>query len=263
MATRFELVAHGRSPASVRGVLQEAVDEILRLHHQLNRHDPASEIARVNRDAFRRPVQVEPRLFALLEKAAALARETAGAFDITHAAAGDSAHDSGDLRLDPETRAVRFARPGTIIDLGAIGKGNAVEHALRILTEGGVRGGLVQGGTSTVAAFGTDARGRPWRIAMPRSRAGGIPLEIELNGAALSVSVQPASLEHEMPHSLLHIVDPTDFARVLGGSLAVVACDSATESDALSTAVIVRPRQMLAAIRARANGDRAWYSNAE
>src|SRR5881227_1871113 len=83
MATRFELVLHGKNPVSLRAAGEEALAEIVRLDKQLNLYNPTSEIAHLNARAAREPVRVEPRLFRLLENAQRIHEETGGAFDIT------------------------------------------------------------------------------------------------------------------------------------------------------------------------------------
>ena len=71
-------------------------------------------------------------------------------------------HDHGDLadllqqhlELDAASRTVRFLQDGMRVDLGAIGKGYAIDQAVEILEENGVRSGLLHGGTSTTYAIG-------------------------------------------------------------------------------------------------------------
>ena len=49
------------------------------------------------------------------------------------------------VELDPEASTVRFLREGVLLDLGAIGKGYAVERAVGILEDAEVPGALVHG----------------------------------------------------------------------------------------------------------------------
>ena len=56
----------------------------------------------------------------------------------------------GLVHLDPAQFSVRFERPGVMLDLGAIGKGYAVEKAAELLREAGVESALLHGGTSTI-----------------------------------------------------------------------------------------------------------------
>src|SRR3989442_10292235 len=83
MATRFEIVLHGGNPVALRAAGEEALAEIARLEDQLSLYRPSSEIAHLNARAAREPVKVSPALFALLQHAQQLHRESGGAFDIT------------------------------------------------------------------------------------------------------------------------------------------------------------------------------------
>src|ERR1044071_8161217 len=83
MATRFEIVLHGSDPVKLRAAAEEALDEIERLEGRLSLFRPTSEISRLNAGAARQPIRVTPELFALLQQAQKLHRETGGVFDIT------------------------------------------------------------------------------------------------------------------------------------------------------------------------------------
>ena len=171
MATRFELVLHGTNESQLRAAGEEALDEISRLEAQLSLFCPTSEIADLNRRAARTPVRVSPPVFALLQHARKLSEETEGAFDITIApllgawgflggtghlpapAVLEAARELVGMALvqfDPEASSIRFARSGVMLDLGAIGKGYAVECAAELLREAGINSALLHGGTSTV-----------------------------------------------------------------------------------------------------------------
>src|SRR5437660_535801 len=83
MAVRFEAVLWGGSESHLRAAGEEALREVERLEVQLSFYRSDSDVIDMKRRAAREPVVVEPRLFALLERAAALSAETGGAFDIT------------------------------------------------------------------------------------------------------------------------------------------------------------------------------------
>ena len=178
MATRFELVLVGNDPVALRAAGEEALDEIERLEAQLSLYRPTSEIAHLNAQAAVRPVCVEPGLFRLLQHAKRLSGETDGAFDITVAplmrcwgftggtgqlpdpealARAKAVVGMHLVELDEGNFTVRFAKPGMMLDLGAIGKGYALERAAALLLEAGVSNALLHGGTSTVCALGKPA----------------------------------------------------------------------------------------------------------
>src|SRR5215471_8869497 len=140
MACRFEVTLPLEDQAGVLAACQ-ALDEVDRLEDQLTIFRESSEVSFINREAAANPVRVEQSLFSLLLLCRELCRETGGAFDIT---SGRLSRCWGFLRrqgripgpdeieeaksfvgadkllLDRESRAVRFARPGVEINLGAV-----------------------------------------------------------------------------------------------------------------------------------------------
>lgn len=265
MATRSELVLHGDNEVALRAAGEEALDEVNRLENQLSLYRPGSEIAQVNARAAQEPVQVSPEVFALLQHARRLHAETQGAFDITvgplvrcwgfmtnegkmpapEAVAEARARVGMDLvQLDDTRRTVRFARPGVMLDLGAIGKGYAVERGAELLREAGVTSGLFHGGTSTVCALGHPPDAEAWRVAIERPPAslGAIPFPelspVRLRDESLSVSALWGRVFQADGKHFGHVIDPRSGQPVAGAWLAAVILPTATETDALSTALL-------------------------
>jgi thiamine biosynthesis lipoprotein len=276
MATRFEFVLHGDNPIALRAAGEEAIEEINRLEAQLSLYRPTSEIAHINARAAREPVRVSPGVFALLQRAQKLTSETSGAFDVTIAPlvrCWGFMGGSGKLPAEQElmeARAkvgmhlvqlnrgdftVRFATEGIMLDLGAIGKGYAIDCATEILREAGVTSGLLHSGTSTVSAIGTPPGEDGWKIAIdhPSERTGSTIAEdssnhsseaakplttISLRDESLSVSAVWGKSFQAEGRTLGHVLDPRTGMPVSGAVLAAVVLPSATESDALSTALL-------------------------
>src|SRR5438874_10537657 len=83
MATTFEVaVPVGDPTGGLHARLGAALDLIDRLEAQLTVYRDDSDMSRINRHAADGAMPVEPRLFALLELAARVHRETGGAYDI-------------------------------------------------------------------------------------------------------------------------------------------------------------------------------------
>jgi thiamine biosynthesis lipoprotein len=274
MATRFELVLHGENPVALRAAGEEALDEIERLESQLSLFRPSSEVAHLNARAAWGPVRVTPGLFALLQHAKELHAETRGAFDITVAplvrcwgfmgGTGsvpkpeelESARAKVGMHLVELNRAdftVRFAREGVMLDLGAIGKGYAVERAADLLREAGVTSALLHGGTSTVYAVGSQPDGESWRVAVENPRTAissrAAPAEpqpgspgplttVPLKDEAMSVSAVWGKSFEADGKVFGHVLDPRSGRPVSAAVLAAVVLPSATETDALSTALL-------------------------
>src|SRR5256885_12608422 len=70
------------------------------------------------------------------------------------------------VHLNHQDFTVRFGVEGVILDLGAIGKGYAIDRATEILRDAGVTSGLLHSGTSTVSAIGNPPDEEAWIIAI-------------------------------------------------------------------------------------------------
>jgi thiamine biosynthesis lipoprotein len=268
MATRFELVLHGTNAVALRAAGEEALAEIDRVENQLSLYRPGSEIAQLNSRAAREPVQVSPEVFALLQHAAQLTAETEGAFDITIAplvrcwgfmnasgkmpapeeiATARALVGLGNVIFDASARTVRFARPGVMLDLGAIGKGYAIERSAMILRDAGVESVLIHGGTSSACAIGHPPDAEHWRVALPEppaptiappGLARGLPNTIRLRDESVSVSAIWGRA-FEMDGKVFgHVIDPRLGHPVNTAVLSAVILPTTTETDALSTALL-------------------------
>lgn len=290
MATRFELVLYGERESLVRAAGEEALAEIDRLENQLSRFRPGSEIFQLNQHAASAAVQVSAEVFALLQRAAEYARATAGAFDITvgpllrawgfEQATGRESTDAERARsragvgmekvaLDATQRTVRFTHPGVSLDLGALGKGYAIDRCVMILREAGVNCGLVHGGTSTVAALGGPPERGGWEITLPVAPPGceavvasAAPV-VSLRDEALSVSAVWGRQRELAGQWVGHVFDPRTGQPVAPGAMAAVVLPSATETDALSTALLTLGRGGWERLRQYRPGVRAWLGNAQ
>jgi thiamine biosynthesis lipoprotein len=282
MATRFELVLHGANEIALRAAGEAALAEINRIENQLSLYRPGSEIAQLNARAAREAVRVSPEVFALLQHAAKLSAETGGAFDITIAplvrcwgfmgasgklptpeeiAAARAVVGMNHVILDATERTVQFTRPGVMLDLGAIGKGYAIERGAEILREAGVQSALLHGGTSTAGAIGHPPDAEHWMVALP-------PLPGALASGRRVTSNQPLKLRDESVSvsaiwgrafevdgkTFGHVIDPRLGQPVTTAVLSAVILPSATETDALSTALLtlgLAGHEMISRLRPR------------
>lgn len=264
MGSRFELLLEGEDVVWLRAAGEEALAEIKRLDAQLTIYSESSELSRVNALAARGPVRVEPRLFALLQTAQRMHEETDGAFDVTVAPlmrAWGFFRESGRLppeeavaaarevtgmhlvHLDPASTTIKFERPGVMIDLGGIGKGYAVDEAVVLLREAGVERAFLHGGTSTSYGIGAPEDARAWRVGIEYPGADASTLAVTpLAEESLSVSaVWGKSFEFD-GRTYGHVLDPRAGRPVNSALLSAVVSASATEADAISTALLVTGR---------------------
>lgn len=273
MATRFELVLHGPDAVRLRAAGEEALEEIARLDRQLSFYGTASEISWINARAAAAPVRVEPRLFALLDRCRALSAASDGAFDVTVAplmrawrfvggtgalpgpgdlAAARATVGWRHLHLDPEASALRFLRPGMSVDLGAAGKGYAIDAAIAVLRAHGVDHALLHGGTSSIHALGTTPQGGPWTIRW--EPPGGEPRTFALRDQALSISGLHGKSFVSGGREYGHVLDPRTGQTTAAARAAAVTGPGSLECDALSTALLVLGPDWLPSLRSRFPG---------
>jgi thiamine biosynthesis lipoprotein len=265
MATRFEIVLHGNNPVALRAAGEEALAEIERLDAALSLFNPASEVYHLNSKAALKPFRVTAELFALLLQARNLHEKTDEAFDITVAplmncwgflggtgrlpdpAAIEKARELIGMRhliFDTNAQTIQYSRDGVMIDLGAIGKGYAVQRASEILRDLGIKNALVHGGTSSVAAIGEAEPGRPWKIAvevpLPDNPAeSALVAVVPLREESLSVSAVWGKSFREGENLFGHVLDPRQGRPVSSAVLSAVRTSSALLGDVLSTALLI------------------------
>lgn len=278
MACEFEVFLNAGQYREANDAIVEALDLVDRLEEQLTVFRETSEIAAINRRAAGEPVAVEPRLFALLEQAVELHRQTHGAFDITSGpltkvwgfyrrqgalpAAGDLAAamesvGSQFIALDPAAQCIRFTKAGVELNLGAIGKGYALDRAAETMLAAQIGDFLWHGGQSSILARGSQATqgaAEPgWLVGVRHPmRPEKQIIEIRLCNRALGTSGAGTQFFRHRGRRYGHIIDPRSGWPAEGVISTTVLAPTAAEADALATAFyILGPEQSVAWCRER------------
>lgn len=238
-----------------------ALNRVHELEQQMSVYRTDSELSELNRNAHRSPVEVDAGLFELLERGKWLSESTGGAFDPATGAlihlwkrcrqefripTQDEVNDAlakcgiGQVQFDSVFRTVMTLREGVEFNLGAIGKGYAVDRAGDILLNHGISNWLVHGGRSSVLAHGTHANCGGWPIGIRNPLLPDKPYAtFLLRDAALATSGTAVQWFRHEGKRYGHILDPrTGWPVDNLLSVSVVAPDSAM-ADALSTAFFV------------------------
>lgn len=240
-----------------------ALDLIEDLEDQLSVYRPNSEVSILNHSAAVAPIEVEERLFGLLTRARELYDLTHGAFDVTggplsrawgfhdrqgrlpdepELAAARERVGFKHLSLNPAGKTVAFGKPGIEINLGAIGKGYALDRAADFLAENCLADFLCHGGASSVVACGRDrgGNGEGWTIAIPHPlRAGETLGELTLRNEALGTTGSGVQFFESGGRRFGHVLDPRTGWPAEGVLTATVIASSAADADAASTALYV------------------------
>jgi thiamine biosynthesis lipoprotein len=236
-----------------------AFDEIERVDALLSSHNPESEVALLNASGAQEPTVVTEEVFSLLQRAERIRAASDGTFDVTvgpllglwqfdeggrvpgddEIAASLTAVGGMLLELDEAKKTVRFLRPGMAIDLGAIGKGYAVDRAAEILRSEGISSAIVDAG-GDLRLIGSRPGKDFWRIGVqhPRDMAP-LLLSLELADTAIVTSGDYERFFMDGERRYHHILDPrTGFPGTKCQSVTVIAPDTA-DADAYATAAFV------------------------
>ncbi|WP_406696749.1 FAD:protein FMN transferase [Singulisphaera sp. Ch08] len=260
MGSYFEvrLAANTPGAADLAGRVLDRIDE---LETQLTVYRDDSEVSRLNASAHLGPIEVEPGLFHLLERAMELGRATGGAYDVAtgalsaawgffkgpkhvpEAAVLAEARDrtgQHHLTLDPERRTVAFDRAGVAINLGSIGKGYAIDCAVKVVEAyWWPTSTLIHGGRSSLYALGSPPGrfGDRWEIAVRNPFQPETPLGVlRLRNRGMGTSGTDFQQFEADGRVYGHILDPRTGEPAFGPASVTVVAPTAAEADALSTA---------------------------
>ena len=265
MGSSFSLVLYGADRARLEVAADLAFREAHRLDAMLSNYRPESEWSRVNREAAAHPVEVTPELFSVLSSCLEYSRQSDGAFDITvgalmkvwgfykgegsmprRAEVTDALTKVGyrHVFLDPDTKTVRFTRPGIELDPGGIGKGYAVDRIVDVLKREGVDAALVSASGSSIYGLGAppeDSRG--WAITISRPRE---PEEaaatVFLRDMSLSTSGSYEKFFWAGGRTYSHIMDPRTGYPARGTSSVSVQAARTLDSEAWTKPFFINGR---------------------
>ncbi len=250
MACTWGIWIIGQAAPYAASAAAAAWAEIDRLEQELSRFVPHSDIARLNRQPVGEPLLLGPDAADCLRLAGEICGATGGAFDVTVGALlpeatgrvtaaepvrPDAAVGGHLLRFDALARTAARLSSGVRVDLGAIGKGYAVDRAAEILRAWGITSALVHSGQSTLMALGAAPGAAPgaagWCVGVRDPADARRELRrVRLRDEALSGSGRAMHGDH--------IFDARRGAAVTDVSAAWAIAPSAAVSDALSTAIM-------------------------
>jgi len=257
MGTILEITVLGLGEGPGETLLEELYAEVARREAVYSRHDPQSELARLNRSAGGAPWLASAALFELLRSAETWRQQSGGAFDVTvgawvelweraaerdrvpdaaERASAESRVGAGALRLFA-LREVALAA-GSSVDLDAIAKGATLDVLAAKLAEAQVPAALLNFGQSSYWAHGSGPSSEGWRLAL-RHPSGGFAGVITLRDQALSVSASLGQSSEIAGRRYGHVIDPRSGEPLLRDAEAAVIAPSASAADAISTALLV------------------------
>jgi thiamine biosynthesis lipoprotein len=261
MGTVFTLCLYSADAETAATESDVVFEEVDRIEQLLSNYRGSSELSRINAKAADAPVTTDPEMMDFLQQSQYWSRASDGAFDITvgrlmkawgfyrHQGRIPTQDELLQLRsvtgwqkveLEPSERTVHFASLGIELDPGGIGKGFAVDAAVRILRADHVHAAMLSAGGSTIYALGSPPGKPGWRVVVPGPLpSAGTLSVVTLRDTSLSSSDCTQKNFTVAGHLYCHIMDPHTMMPVKDRTQVSVIDPSATASDALSNVLFV------------------------
>lgn len=199
MDTIIEITAYGPNKEAAA---KKAFDEFKRIQLISDHYDPQSQVSEINKMAGIGPVRVDKDLITMIHAAKDISQKTDGAFDISVGPLTElwGIGHKGDfvptreeiqkvlplidyrrIEVDSENSTVYLPQKGMELDLGGMAKDYALNKAVEVLKEQGIKSALVNAG-GDIQVIGTKPDGQPWRIGVQNPRdSEGIAAKVTLS----------------------------------------------------------------------------------
>lgn len=265
MGTFAEVSVYSRDEKTAGKAIEEALDEMERMDRIMSNYKNNTELSQLNRKAAKSPFPCQRELLDVIEQSQYYSELSDGAFDITIAPIvalwgffNEKGHIPSDKEIERLLPAISYKniviqknndpkKPSTVflkntktqIDLGAIGKGYAVDKALEIIKKFGVSNACINLG-GNIYVLGTPADKTAWKIGIQHPRDKNEILGyLELKDEATATSGDYERFFEINGKRYSHIIDPRT-GRPISGTIAVtIVAPTGTKVDALSTSIFV------------------------
>lgn len=252
MATQFDLFIHHENKEYAAQAAWEAIKEIDRLENELSRFKPNSDISRINNLSRDERIILSEDTFNCILAGIRLYDETFGAFNIAcgallkcrlnpdytlrnptkkEIAAAKSKSRIEKLILHPEDFSIEVLVEGTIIDLGALGKGYTIDRVSEILNEWEIKCALISAGRSSIKAIGTPPDLPGWEISISNP--------VNNNQFLKKILIKDVSVGASGLSKGNHIINTISGEPEVSKGGCWTFCDNAVDADAFSTAFMI------------------------
>lgn len=237
--------------------IDKAFSEIKRIEHLLSKYIADSEVSKLNEAG---KLKVGPDLLYVLKRAKEFYLVSNGAFDVTvgplvdiwkKAIKNNILPQEEDVKkakqlvgfdkvlIDEKESTVAFLKEGIKIDLGAIGKGYAVDCAIKKVRDFGIQSCIIAV-AGDIYCLG-DKNGEPWQVGIQHPRNKKELLDIlSLKDQAVSTSGDYQQMFIIGDKRYSHIIDPhTGYPAESKVVSATVLAQDCLTADALATTIFV------------------------
>jgi len=259
MGTLVEITVQEPDKKLAQKAINKSFNEISRIEQIMSTYLPNSELSKFNKLAKNESkIPVSPDLLKVIQRGIYWGKISNGAIDISIGPAVklwefnsevpslpsiDKMHKATNYidykNIIVDGNSVNLKKSGMSLHLGAIGKGYAVDQAVNILKNEGIKSGLVNAGGDLIT-FGLKKNNKPWRIGIQHPRKPEqiiFSLDIKDKAMATSGDYQKYFIKEKVRYH--HILDPKSGWPASQTISATVIADTVMDADALSTALFI------------------------
>jgi FAD:protein FMN transferase len=229
--TLVDISIYGESETKANHAINQVLQKFQQLHHQLHAWQSGSELNRLNQGFAegRTPITVTPELFKILRQASQLSAQSDGLFNpaIGHLinAWGFQRDEFTPVEIDASeiqkwvkarptmsdivmnNQTVYSKNPAVKLDLGGYAKGYALDQAVQLLRDEGIKNALVNIG-GNIIALGSHGD-KPWRVGIQHPRLAKSMAVIDLmDGWAIGTSGDYQRYFELKGQRYCHLLDP-------------------------------------------------------
>lgn len=259
MGQPVRLICYAASEAAGLEAAQAAFAVFREVDTRLTRFDPSGDLAELHHHAGRRFIRPHPVLGEALRRAGSFRARTAGDFDaaIAPLLAAWGFYDPRDTlpgaaelreaseavraaRIEWQGARVRLATSEARLDFGGLGVGIGLDRAAAMLRSRGIRRAMLDM-SGDLLLMGAPPGEAGWLVEIADSaRPGRFIRQLRIRDAAVATSANSVEVVRYDRLVRGHVMGRDGSPAVLGQ--VTVVSDTATEADALSTAMLVRGR---------------------
>ncbi|MGR3179701.1 MAG: FAD:protein FMN transferase, partial [Candidatus Anammoxibacter sp.] len=272
MGSLMDISIYEEDEEKVNRVTEIAFNEVKRLDNLMSNYKRDSELSRINMAAVKDYTECDGELLDVIEQSIRYSRMTNGAFDITVYPLvnlwGFFGNTSGRITgYMPDERELQALLPAvsyknikilhiastghaqgslffknskTQIDLGAIGKGYAVDKVVEVFRREGIKSVLINF-SGNIYALGVPPERENWTIGLkdPFDASNSVIGSFKIRDKAVATSGDYERYFVRNNIKYTHIIDPRTGWPVSGVLSVTIICETAIMADALSTGVFV------------------------
>lgn len=285
MGTFIEFTVLEKNKEFAADAIEAAMSVMYNVHDLMSTHESSSQISDVNRKAGIEAVKADHKFVEVVKNSIRLSRETNGVFDITVLPLLElwgfrekairipddktiqktlDAVGYEKVQLDESEGTIGLSNRFSSIDVGGIAKGYAVDKAVDVLREKGIKNAIINAG-GDIYLMGAPEGESGWLVGIQDPmQSEKVLATVRLKDKAIATSGNYESFVQIEDHRYGHILDPKMGRPSEKLYSATVISSSVTEADALSTtAFVMGEKEGIAFVENRADTECTLLASSE